>query len=172
MNNKTNIALVGFMGSGKTSVSKLLAQKLGKKRVSTDDLIEEREERSISDIFRDSGEPYFRDVERQIISEVSAGKDLVIDCGGGVVLDKRNMDALRSSGTIVYIKSSPEFIYECIKEQTHRPLLQVEDPLAKIRELLNKREEFYLQADLVIDGDRKSISDICGALTVLLSKKV
>ena len=154
-----NIVLVGFMGSGKSLTSNKLAEALKRPIVSTDQLIVEREGRPITEIFRDSGEAYFREVEKQIISEVSDQNGVIIDCGGGVVLDSENVANLKKNGLVMYLNASPERIYANIKDQGGRPLLNVEDPQAKIAELLSARKSYYEQADVSIDAD-KSIDEI------------
>ncbi|MDD3375410.1 MAG: shikimate kinase [Candidatus Omnitrophica bacterium] len=155
-----NIALVGFMGSGKSTVAKLLAEKSGRKLVSTDELIIDRERMEITDIFSIKGEKYFRNVEEDVVFEVSRGEGLVIDCGGGVVLREQNINNLRYNGTIVYLKTSSQAIYRRIKDQSHRPLLNVENPKVKIAELLIERASFYEKADLTVDTDGKSVEKV------------
>ncbi len=154
-----NIVLVGFMGSGKSLTSNKLARSLKRTIVSTDKLIEEREGRTITDIFQNSGEPYFRNLEKEIVGEVSRRDGVIIDCGGGVVLDPENVKNLKAGGTVFYLSASPERIYNNIKDQKHRPLLDVEDPQAKIAELLAARQSYYEQADIIIDAN-KSIDEI------------
>ncbi|MCK4882417.1 MAG: shikimate kinase, partial [Candidatus Omnitrophica bacterium] len=154
-----NIVLVGFMGSGKSLTSNKLAGALNRKIVSTDKLIEQRERRTITDIFRDSGEAYFRQVEKETVKQVSEQTGIIIDCGGGVVLDSENVENLKKNGRVFYLSAPPERIYNNIKSQKHRPLLNVEDPQAKIGELLQARKPYYEKADIVIDAD-KSINQI------------
>jgi shikimate kinase len=154
-----NIVLVGFMGSGKSLTSNKLAKALKRDVISTDKLIEKQEGRSITDIFRDSGEAYFRKVEKEIVKEVSAQKGIIIDCGGGVVLDPENMAQLKKNGLVIYLSAPPERIFTNIKNQKHRPLLNVEDPQMKIAELLSMRKSYYEKADVVINAD-KSIDEI------------
>ena len=149
-----NIVLVGFMGSGKSLTSNKLAGALNRKIVSTDKLIEQREVRAITDIFRDSGEAYFRQVEKETVKQVSEQTDIIIDCGGGVVLDSENVENLKKNGLVFYLSAPPERIYNNIKSQKHRPLLNVEDPQMKIGELLQARKPYYEKADIVIDADK------------------
>ncbi|HPN87861.1 MAG TPA: shikimate kinase [Candidatus Omnitrophota bacterium] len=156
-----NIAIIGFMGAGKSLISKLLAQLLNRKRISLDDLIEQKEGRAISDIFKDFGEPYFRKIESQIVEEISQQKNLIIDCGGGVVINPENIENLKKKGVLVYLSASPEIIYKRIKQETHRPLLQTDNPQEKIKELLNARQSFYQKADFTIDTDQKTPEEIC-----------
>ena len=154
-----NIVLVGFMGSGKSLTSNKLAGALNRKIVSTDKLIEQRERRTITNIFRDSGEAYFRQIEKETVKQVSEQTGIIIDCGGGVVLDPENVENLKKNGRVFYLSAPPERIYNNIKSQKHRPLLNVEDPQAKIGELLQARKPYYEKADIVIDAD-KSINQI------------
>jgi len=149
-----NIVLVGFMGSGKSLTSKRLADTLQRKVLSTDKLIVQREGREITDIFQESGEAYFRKVEKEAVKEASGQSSVIIDCGGGVVLDPENMAHLRKSGRIFYLEASPEYIYDNIKDQTHRPLLNVVDPQAKIAELLDMRRPYYEKADVTVNADQ------------------
>ena len=167
---KKNIALVGFMGAGKTVTSGILASRLGLRRVSTDDAIIEKEGRSINAIFADSGEPYFRKVEHAAVVALAGGCGLVIDCGGGVVLNPENMAALKSSGVVIYLKTSPEVIYERIRHETHRPLLKGEDPQQKIQELLKQRAARYAQADYTVETDGKSPEQVAEEVVKIFKK--
>ena len=157
---KKNIALVGFMGSGKTTVSKLLAQHLGYQLVSTDALIVEREKTSIAQIFSVKGEQYFRDLEKNVVEQLSRREGLVIDCGGGIVLQQANIDRLRSSGIIVYLKATVDVLHERTKHSRERPLLNVEDPKLKIEELLAQRECLYQKADMTVDTSHKTAAEV------------
>lgn len=153
---KKNIVLVGFMGAGKTVVARELSNILECNAVSTDVLIEQKEGRPIAQIFRDSGEAYFRKVEGEIVWELSARQGLVIDCGGGVVLSDDNIISLKKSGVIFYLSATPEVIYQRIKNQTHRPLLDVPKPEAEIKKLLQVRESRYRKADYTVDTSKKT----------------
>ena len=165
---KSNLVLVGLMGSGKSAASKKLGQLLGKKVVSTDGLIEEKEGRSITEIFKASGEDHFRKLERQVVEEIAGLEGVIIDCGGGIVLNQVNIDLLRKNGYLIYLSAGPDFLYEKIKHQTNRPLLQVKDPKAKIREILDERRSRYEQADLTIVSEGKSIDQICNEIAGLI----
>ena len=155
-----NIVLVGFMGTGKTKVGKELASQLGMKYLSVDELIEEREGRTINEIFSDSGEEYFRKVEKEIVREVSEGIDQVLDPGGGVVLDAENMENLSRKGIIICLWASPGAIHERTKDEDHRPLLNVEDPEKRIVEMLERRRPFYEKADVHIDTTDRDIQEV------------
>jgi shikimate kinase len=146
-----NIILIGFMGSGKSTLARILSEQLGLPVVSTDALIEEKEGRSIADIFKNSGEASFRDLEHRIILEIVNTQGVIVDCGGGVVLNPKNIEILKKTGTLVHLSCEPQEILRRVKMQPKRPLLDVPDPLAKIRELLKVRQPFYEQADMTMD---------------------
>ncbi len=157
MMDEKNITLIGFMGAGKTAVSEILAKRLKRPRVAVDELIVKLDGREIKEIFSESGEAFFRELESYVIAEAVRQKSLVIDCGGGAVLKNENVERLKSNGVIVYLKASPDALYERVKNQTHRPLLNVEDPRKRIAELLAARADVYEKtSDLIIDTDLKS----------------
>ncbi|NQS99518.1 MAG: shikimate kinase [Candidatus Omnitrophica bacterium] len=155
-----NIVLVGFMGTGKTQTAKALAKKMGIKYISTDELIEDRERRSINDIFKKNGEAYFRRLEKEAVKKVAQLNKFVIDAGGGVVLDQENIDDLKRNGKIVCLSAQPEVIIERTKRYHHRPLLNVQDPKARIEELLNSRAPFYAQADFSVDTNNLTVEQV------------
>ncbi len=155
-----NIVLVGFMGTGKTQVARALSEKLGMKYVSTDSFIEEKEKTSISDIFSKRGEGYFRKAEKDVIKDVSLMENVVVDAGGGVVIDPENLERLKKKGIIVCLWASPEVILERTKKYTHRPLLNVDDPLKKIKELLTLRKPFYERIDCRIHTSKMTLEEV------------
>jgi len=159
---KSNIALIGFMGTGKTVVGKALAKKLGKKFVELDSSIEQKAGKSIPDIFQQDGEIAFRELEIKVTKEVSTGKNLVIACGGGVVLNKINIDRLREESVIAYLTASPGAILKrTLSDGEARPLLYVSDRASEIRELLAFRKPFYERAaDIKINTSNRSINYI------------
>ena len=156
-----NIALIGFMGSGKSVVSKRLSRIWKKEIISTDKLIEQKEDRSVTKIFKESGEPYFREMEEAIIKEVCEKKNVILDCGGGVVLSCDNIQNLKKNSILIYLRTSLMVIYERVKGKKYRPLLNGSNVKQKIKELLEKRKPLYEQADLVIDTDHKTVAQIC-----------
>lgn len=159
---KTNIALIGFMGTGKTAVGKALAEKLGRSFVELDSLIEQKAGKSIPDIFQQDGETAFRELEIELTKEVSKDKSLVIACGGGIVLNKINIDRLRESSGMVYLTASPGVILKRVaNEEGQRPLLEVDNPTLAIREMLSSRKPFYERAaDIKIDTSRLDINSV------------
>jgi shikimate kinase len=164
-----NVVIVGFMGTGKTAVAKAVADEFGKEYVSVDELIVARENREINDIFRDEGEPYFRKVEKEVVKEVSGKTDLVVDTGGGVVLDEENMDALKKSGVVICLWAEPHTIRQRTLAHGHRPLLNVEDPEKQIKELLDYRRPFYEKADFHVDTTDLNIGAVLERIKVILN---
>lgn len=146
-----NIILVGFMGSGKTTIASKLAERLKMRYVSTDDLIEKKEKATINEIFTKKGEDYFRNVESDVVREACSLENVVIDMGGGAVLRDENWASMKSSGIVVCLAADADVIMERTKKYKHRPLLNVEDPKQKIRSLMAKREPFYAKADHCLD---------------------
>jgi shikimate kinase len=165
-----NIVLIGFMASGKTLSSHELAKRLNRERVSTDELIEEREGRTIAEIFARSGEPYFRQLEHEIVREIAVQKNLVIDCGGGVVTNEENLKALKAHGIVFFLEATPEAIYRRVKGMKDRPLLNVADPLQKIKELLAQRDPHYRKAHHVVDSNEDNIGKVVDDILNILSK--
>ena len=155
-----NIILTGFMGVGKTSVGTQLAKDLSYTFVDTDTLIEADQKMPITAIFAKFGEPYFREVEAKVIQEVMGREYQVVSTGGGAVIWDVNRAAFNKAGFVVCLTARPEVIFERIKHETHRPLLQTPDPMAKIKELLDSRAKFYVQADAVIDNSEKSVDAV------------
>ncbi len=146
-----NIILIGFMGTGKTTIATALANRLKMRYISTDDLIEKKEKSTINEIFTKKGEEYFRDAESDAIREAAQMENVIIDAGGGAVIREENMTNFKSNGIIVCLTADEETIMQRTKKYKHRPLLNVEDPKRKIRELLAKRAPFYAKADYCID---------------------
>ncbi|MFC1698684.1 shikimate kinase [Candidatus Omnitrophota bacterium] len=155
-----NVVLVGFMGTGKTQVARALAKALEMKYISTDEVIEDRERRSINDIFKKNGEPYFRRLEKEVVKKVAQLNKFIIDAGGGVVLDQENIADLRKNGKIICLAATPEVILERTKRYHHRPLLNVADPKAKVEQLLADRAPFYALADHTVDTTNLTIDQV------------
>ncbi len=148
-----NIILVGFMGTGKTSTGRYLAQRLGRVFVDMDTEIERREARSIPAIFAAEGEPYFRSLERALVQELAAQRGLVIGPGGGIVLNPDNVRDFEATGRVYCLRARPETILARIGQDPNRPLLQGADPMQRIRELLEKRRALYDAIPRQLDTD-------------------
>lgn len=165
-----NIFLVGFMGAGKSTVGRILADKIGYGYYDADKFIEEQAGTTITQIFAEHGEPYFRDLESESLETLAAKEKLVIATGGGVVQRDRNWDAMKGNGITIYLKASVETIWERIKEDTSRPLLQVENPVETAREILNKRTPMYEKADIILNTDSLSLKQVADEVFTLLHK--
>ena len=168
---KNNVALIGFMGAGKTVAAKRLGEILARPVVSTDKLIEERAGSTISHIFERFGENYFRKIERDIVTEVAKQHNVIIDCGGGVAIDPHNLTQLKKHSVLIYLSTSAKVIYERIKEHTHRPLLQGKDPQKTIKELLAARLPYSEKCDYTIDTDGKKNEQVCDEILKLFNKQ-
>lgn len=169
-----NIALIGFMGTGKSEVGRRLAERLGKTFLEMDDLIVERSEKPITVIFEEDGEEAFRRLEREVTKEVAAREDVVIACGGGVVLDEANVENLKKSSVLLLLRASPEVILERVsRDDETRPLLNVPDKMERIRSLLGFRQPFYLKAaDHVVDTSGLEPDEIADQILELLKGEV
>ena len=144
-----NLYLVGMMGAGKTTVGRLLASELGYGFVDTDEVITASAKKSINSIFAEEGEAEFRQLESDVLSQVSAYTKLAVATGGGIILKRENWSYLHH-GLIVWLDATPELLYNRLKEDTTRPLLQDSNPLLKITNILKERESLYSLADLRI----------------------
>lgn len=157
-----NVILIGFMGCGKTTVGLRLSYRLRRTVIDTDKEIEREEQRTISDIFARDGEAYFRDRETACLRKLTrSANNQIISVGGGLPLREENRELLHELGQVFYLRALGETIYERVKEDTTRPLLQGGDPLTKIRTLLEERDPYYsAAADVVITVDDKSFEQI------------
>jgi len=156
----SNIVLVGFMGTGKTSVGRRLAEKLKLSYIDTDDVIEQDNEMIIADIFRQHGEPYFRRLESDAVRKVSGLDNHVISTGGGVVIREENLEMLKRNGMVFSLAATPEEIWKRVGHEIHRPLLQAPQPLDRIRKMLAARAPFYARADCIIHTTGLSIEEV------------
>jgi len=153
-----NIFLVGMMGAGKSSVGKLLARHLGKTFYDSDHVIESRTGVKIPIIFELEGEAGFRAREAAVIEELSALDDVVLATGGGAVLNPRNRELLKARGIVVYLRASVNELWSRTRHDRNRPLLQTQDPYARLCELHAQRDPLYrATADLVVDSGRQSV---------------
>ncbi len=163
-----NICLIGMMGSGKTTVGKILALKTGKIFVDTDEKIEEEQEMKISEIFRELGEKAFRRMEKQFLEKIPETDELVISAGGGLAADEENLRRLKETGKVIWLYACPEETLRRIRGAGERPLLNVKDPVKEIEALLGKREKFYSSADIKIDTTGLTPDQVADRITALL----
>jgi shikimate kinase len=163
------LALVGMPGSGKSTVGRQLSRRLLLPFFDSDQLIEEHLGCTIKDFFAREGEAAFRDIEEQVIAEVLRGRPAVLATGGGAVLREPNRRALQAHSRVVYLRSSPEELYRRLRHDRHRPLLQVADPLAKLRALYEERDPLYREtAHFVIETGRPSVPSLVNMILMQL----
>lgn len=156
-----NIVLTGFMGAGKTRIGRELAAQLSFEFIDTDAYIETKEGMTISNIFATKGESYFRALEVQVLHELAKKKGVIISTGGGMPLQTKNAAMLKECGRVIYLQASAETIYQRLKGDTSRPLLQTENPRDAINQLLAEREKAYsFVADIAVTVDKKTVEQI------------
>ena len=157
-----NIFLIGFMGSGKSTVAMYLSKQYGMEILEMDRMIVEQEGMSIDQIFDTYGEVYFRDLESKLLRDIVPNGNQVISCGGGVVLRTENVDVMKKEGKIVLLHARPETILERVKNEHQRPLLEGNQNLAFIRNMMAQRCAHYEHAaDFMIETDGRSVEEIC-----------
>ena len=167
----SKIALIGMMGSGKSTISKLLAQNLEFLALEADEIFEQQEKISIKDYFKIFGEENFRIKETQILKELSQKGNFVLSCGGGVVLSKENQEILFNSDILtIYLEASSENIYNRIKNDSSRPLLQVKYPKKEIEKILESRKDLYKKAKIKIKTDDKTPDTITEEILKIIWK--
>jgi shikimate kinase len=163
------ICLIGLPGVGKSTVGRHLARSLSCRFIDSDSEIEKRLGCTIREFFEREGEASFRDVEQAVIAELAGLGEGVLATGGGAVLRDANRQALRDASTVFYLRSKPEDLFRRLRHDTHRPLLQVRDPLRKLRELFMQRDPLYRRmAHFTIDTGRPSIPNLVNMILMQL----
>lgn len=163
------VALIGLPGSGKSTAGRQLARRLNLPFADSDQVIEQRLGCSIRDYFEREGEQAFRDVEESVILELTQGEPRVLATGGGVVLRPANRQRLRDAGHVIYLRSTPEEVFRRLRHDSNRPLLQVADPLARLRSLYEERDPLYREtAHFVIETGRPSVSRLVNMVVMQL----
>lgn len=167
-----NIFLIGFMGSGKSTIAKILSEKLGVTQVEMDEMIVQEQGMPITDIFAKYGEEHFRDVETDLVRRLQEREGVVVSCGGGAVLREENRSMMKAAGAIVLLTAKPETILERVKHSTNRPVLNGHMNVEYITELMEKRRACYEEAaDFVVATDDKSREEICEEILLLVKQK-
>lgn len=163
------IALVGLPGSGKTTVGRQLARRLLLPFEDSDQAIEARLGCSIRQYFDTAGEAKFRDIEQEVIAALTQKSACILSTGGGVVLRQANREALRRSCQVIYLKANPDDLARRLRHDSHRPLLQVEDPLTRLRDLYAQRDPLYREtAHFVIETGRPSVATLVNMIVMQL----
>jgi shikimate kinase len=166
----SSVVLIGLMGTGKTTVGKMLARQLNKPFVDVDILIEEKLGMTISEVFDEYGEPYFRKIEKEMISEISKSDDVIVAAGGGAVLDDGNMASLKKMGHLIHLFARSEIILKRIGNQHHRPLLETADREERVARLLEQRGPYYDRADTMIDTSDLEVKDVVAKIIACLQE--
>lgn len=163
---KNNIILIGFMGCGKSSVGYRLSYAMRRTLIDTDKWIERKQQSTISEIFAKEGEPAFRQMETDCVKKlIEEADNQIISTGGGLPMKEENHKLLKELGRVYYLRVTKETVYERLKDDTTRPLLQGDNPKGKIEELLTKRAPMYEAcADVIIDVSGKSFDEIIGEI--------
>jgi shikimate kinase len=163
------IALVGLPGSGKTTVGRQLARRLQLPFVDSDHEIEVRIGCSIREFFEREGEVRFRDIEEEVLDALTQGTAKVLSTGGGAILRQNNRLHLRERGRVVYLKSSPEELFRRLRHDSNRPLLQVADPMLKLKNLFVERDPLYKEVShFVLETGRPSVSTLVNMIVMQL----
>ena len=167
-----NIMLIGFMGSGKSTIAKYLSHILEMQDLETDEFIVKREDMTINEIFQRKGEEYFRRCENNALRELETRQGIIISCGGGMPMKDENVELMKKKGKIVLLTESPENIYERVKYSNERPLLNGNMNVEYIKDLMEKRKDRYESiADIVVDTNNKPIhviaEEVVSKLTTL-----
>lgn len=162
MDFKPNLYLVGFMGTGKSTVGRLVAQRMGLEFIDSDHAIENAQGKAIPEIFASQGEAAFRKMERAFIDGGHASEGCLVSCGGGLVVQPGMMELVKTKGVVFSLIATAKGIYERTRHSSNRPLLQVEDPLAEIEKLLAKRDPVYRQAHCCILTEGRSVHEVVG----------
>lgn len=161
-----NIMLIGFMGVGKSTVSKELSKKFDMPEIDMDKVIVDRENKSINDIFEEKGEEYFRKVETGCLIDIQKNKGFIVSCGGGVVVKDENIKHMKDGGVILFLTARPDTIYNRVKDDDSRPILKGNKNIEFIEQLMNKRKDRYLAvSDIIISTDDKTIKEIVDEIT-------
>ena len=161
-----NIVLVGFMGTGKTTVGQRLAARRGMTFTDMDSVIEAREGKAISRIFAEDGEPRFRALERALVQELAGRSGLVIGAGGGVVLNPQNVADYSRTGLVVCLSATPEVILRRVERESHRPLLEGDEKMQRIVKILAARKELYGAIPFQIDTTNLSPEEVADRVVI------
>lgn len=173
------IYLTGFMGSGKTTIGHILANKIGWDFLDLDKLIETETGKKISGIFQEEGEEYFRQLESEYLKKISHYQQHIVSLGGGTIAFFDNLNILKNSGRIVYLKTSPEKVYARLRFKTDRPVLKMQEEnddknkiLTRIADLMEKREIYYSQADIIFRTDNLPMGKAVDLLAKMINKYI
>lgn len=164
-----NIFLIGFMGCGKSTIARMLSQKLGMEQVEMDEQIVQEQGMPITEIFEKYGEEQFRNIETDLVKRLQQKNGVIVSCGGGAVLREENRRMMKDSGAIIWLTAKPETIFERVKYSTDRPILNGRMNVEYITELMELRRDCYeVAADFMVSTDGKEIDVICEEILTLV----
>ena len=167
-----NLYLVGMMGSGKTVTGRKLAGMLGYSFIDIDERIQEKARRTIAEIFAQSGEPSFRQMELEMLAEVSGSSQKVIATGGGAILKPENISRMRTTGKIIYLETSLDVLWQRVRGRDERPLLKTDHPKETLAKLFEARRGIYeKEADVTVGTDGQTAEAVAEKIKILLEKK-
>lgn len=167
-----NIFLIGFMGAGKSTVSRYLQSAYAMEVVEMDETIEEQEQMKIPEIFQNYGEEHFRGLETELLLRLRGRRNLVVSCGGGTPLRACNVEAMRQSGKVVFLTATPETVFERVKDSHNRPLIEQNKNVSFLASLMEQRRKTYeAAADVLIATDGRSAKEICEEMMQKLTCK-
>ncbi|MGF1531962.1 MAG: shikimate kinase [Puniceicoccaceae bacterium] len=167
-----NLYLIGFMGTGKSVIGRALARHLGLSFIDSDQWIESRDGRGIPQIFEESGEPFFRRLEKEFVETGHPQTGCVVACGGGLAVQPGMLERLESKGVVVALFASPGTILRRVQGNRNRPLLNVENPELRIRSLLAEREPFYRSARIGVMTDFRGIHELRERISALYHERL
>ncbi|WP_277656165.1 shikimate kinase [Seleniivibrio woodruffii] len=168
-----NIYLIGFMGTGKSTVGRLLAEDFKMKFVDTDKMVEEMTGRTIGEIFEESSEAEFRKLETEVLRKITEEKGMIVSTGGGIVVTRGNLDLMKNSGHVFTLIADAHTIHERLKkDDTCRPLLEVAEPLDEIKRLLFERAAFYINAHHIIETSDITPREAADQITAILRQEI
>ncbi|HIE10255.1 MAG TPA: shikimate kinase [Kiritimatiellae bacterium] len=171
MTGQLNIVLFGFMGTGKSTVGRILARKLGMDFVDMDSEIERRTGKTVPQIFAEDGEHHFRRLERALVRELSGRNATVIAAGGGVVLNPENIADFARNGLLICLNATPETILRRVRDESHRPLLEQGEKGSRVREMLQARRPYYDALPYQVETDDRTPDEIAGEIIALVHRK-
>ena len=155
-----NIYLIGMMGTGKTTVGRMVASSIQMDFIDSDNEIERKTGKKINEIFKKDGEKRFRELEEEFICKGHPNENCLVSCGGGLCVIDGMIEKLKTMGLVICLFANPSAIFERIRSESHRPLLQVNDPVFEIKKIIEERKDTYLKADLVIQTDNLSPDEV------------
>ena len=170
MNSLQNLILIGFMGTGKSTVACQLSKQLNLPFFEMDEMIFQEQGMEISNIFKEKGENYFRDLETELLKNLLQKETGILSCGGGIILRDENIQAMKNHGTVILLTAKPETILKRVLHNQSRPVLNGKKNVNDITKLMKEREErYHIAADIIVSTDEKSLSQICEEIIAMIT---